>query len=702
MKRSPPPSRLRYRRPLSCWLPCVLTLSALTVVSSCTDEAGETEPDRTPISTAKLALTRMDSCDAVEQYIEDRLIDEVRRQFDAMQNRGGPVPPGVGDDFAGAPGAPETASGGSTNDRDAPTDFTDTNVQEAGVDEADFVKTDGVRTYVLSGQRLYVAQTWPPEALQVEDALEISGSPIEMFLTENDQLVVFSRDWTTSDGPGGPTVEPGLPEPAIDCLGFGCFYGQSFLRVTLIDASGERLAVTSEILLNGDYRSSRRTGEAVRIISAESIQFPPELQFWPGDHAGLNDEDTWEDALDELLAENIDRIRAATLTDFLPSVSVEDSEGVIIPERDCTQFHEPNAPVPLGFATLTTLDLRDGSIQQTSVFGAAEQVYASTETLYLASIHWWFTPEIESPHTYVHAFDLEASGSTYRGSFGVPGTLLNQFSMDEHAGHVRLATHVRTFSNRDIDDVELGSFPSLTNRVTVFRKDDFGFTEVGRTGDLAPNEQIFSARMEGDRGFLVTFERIDPLFTLDLSDPTNPRMVGELKVPGFSTYIHFLDDDHLLTIGEHVPDPSFPDADFPRGLKLSVFDVSDFANPTEKFVAYLGDAFSEATYDHKAFNYFPARSTLAIPAADYRFDGAFSSELRLFEVNAETGIQPLGAIAMGDMFTEPDAWGYSYSPYVRRSVLADDYAYAISDAGIRVAPIDAPTEVVATALFAAP
>jgi hypothetical protein len=658
--------------------------------------------DGTPVDAVqtKIALSRLSTCAEVERHIEDQLVEESRRNVEDMkQYRDYGFGWGVDDGLA-QPGNAEDGNGngngsGAPDRGDAPTDYTDTNTQEAGVDEADFVKTNGVRTFVLTGNRLYATQTWPPETLAVEGSLELAGNPREMFLTDDDQIVVFAHDWAEVSGEPG---RPGIPE---DCWQWGCYGGRSFTRVTVIDASGATLRKRYDLELNGDYRSSRRIGDSVRIVVGETIARPQGIRYWP-DESSLDwdDDAAWDAALDRMHERNVQLIRAADLTDFLPqSVRVDDAGNETVLERDCARFHVPNAPVPLGLTTLATLEVDFGTLHRTSVFGDAHTIYASEATLYMGSNHWWWRPSSgQTTHTYVHAFDLSNDlAARYRGSFGVPGTLLNQFSMDEHAGHIRVATHVREFTFSMGDDWQP---PRLTNRVTVFRKDDFGFTETGRTPDLAPNEQIFSARMEGDRGFVVTFERVDPLFTLDLSDPSNPRVIGELKVPGFSTYIHFLDDDHLLTIGQHVPDASFPDAPDEWGLKLTVFDVSNFANPTEKYVQYLGEGYSDASWDHKAFNYFPAKKTLAIPMARWtRGWDHFVSELQLYRVDAQSGISSLGAIDMSDLYPRHEDWYGWWSPHVRRSVMADDFAYAISDAGIRVAPITAPSQTIATCRF---
>ncbi len=662
--------------------PVFLAGIPLLLAVGCADEDGST----LEVVQDKVALSPLSTCAEVETHIEELLIAEITTHFEQMKS--GEYYWGWGMLEDGDFSAPTADAGGAGPARDAPNDYSDTNTQEAGIDEADFVKTNGVQTFVLSQQRLYATQTWPPEELSTLGSIELAGYPREMFLTDGDQIVVFANDWREADR-----------DSRYGCSMYGCWGGgESLTRVTVIDASGATLRKRYEVVLTGYYKDSRRIDDAVRIVVGEPIH-RPDLQYWLDDAGPDRDPAMWASALDRLLEANIRKIRAADLADFLPQASRIGPDGdEVVLERDCARFHRPNAPVPLGLTTLATLDVEFGTLHRTSVFGESHEAYASTETLYVMSNHWWWRPTAgQTTHTYVHAFDLTSGfHADYRGSFGVPGYLLNQFSMDEHDAHIRIATHVEEFR---FDEQGHWVEPLRTNRVTVFKKGPSGFTQTGRTADLAEGERIFSARMEGDRGFVVTFRQVDPLFTLDLSDPTDPHVVGELKVPGFSTYIHFLDDDHLLTIGEHVPEPGTVGGP-ERGLKLSVFDVTDFANPTEKFVEYIGAGYSEARWDHKAFNYFRARKTLGIPVS--RWTGnwrTFVSELQLYEVDADRGIRRLGAVDCAPVFPHEDEWYGRYSHHVRRSVMADDYAYAISDAGIVAAPIANPSRTIATTTF---
>jgi uncharacterized secreted protein with C-terminal beta-propeller domain len=376
---------------------------------------------------------------------------------------------------------------------------------------------------------------------------------------------------------------------------------------------------------------------------------------------------------------------------------------------NCQDFHKTNAPTKLGIVTVASLDLDVAAEQapgRTSLVTEPGEVYATEGALYLATQHWWWWPEPgQKEHTYIHKLDLsQARQARYVASGTVEGHLLDQFSMDEHEGVLRVAS---TLTSRVQDPDSPWGRLETSNRVFTYREEDGQLKLAGRSEELARGERIFSARFMGKKGYVVTFRQVDPLYTFDLSDPANPRKVGELKVPGFSTYIHPVDEGHLLTIGVHMAE----NGDWrSRSLKLSLFDVTDPANPRESFTQLVGTVYgwSEALSEHKAFNYFPAKGVVAIPFTDWtpNYSGDywanFVSELRVFRVDPNTGFSPVGALSMKDVYQTVNyqQWSWSYSPHVRRSVMADDYVYAISDAGVRVSHVSNLAQPLATSRFA--
>ena len=241
------------------------------------------------------------------------------------------------------------------------------------------------------------------------------------------------------------------------------------------------------------------------------------------------------------------------------------------------------------------------------------------------------------------------------------------------------------------------------------RLDDGELALLGTTPAMAEGERIFSARFIGDLGYVVTFRQVDPLFAIDLGDPAAPKVLGELKIPGFSDYMHPLGDDHLLTIGRDIDEETLVD----RGTALQIFDVSDPTDPKQKFKALVGQGFSEANHNHKAFNFYREHGILAFPFVSY--EGALSSTLELWNVSIDAGLSRRGSVDHSALVLEDcggsippidgplvaDAFHQhcGYLPQVLRGVFIDDYVYSISHGGVLVHDVGDLATPVATAVY---
>lgn len=641
---------------------------------------------------SQVALENFDNCGELESSIEDTAVAQMRAQLLQLKEHSG----GWGFPVQVA----QDAFGGGRPSASGPTAYTTTNNQVQGVEEADFVKNDGTRMFVLSGSTLYVNQSWPAEQLQTVGRLELEGYPREMFL-DGDRLAIFSgvyAEWGTAQTGDGMALMP--------CEGPAGCYASNTLKVTVVDVSTlSSPRVVRELYLPGYYVNSRLVDGRVRLVTGDSPHWPQGVQWYPT--GGWANPLTWGASIDALIASNERLIRAAPLEQWLPEGRYRGADGELHSlGYQCSEFSRANAPTRLGVVSVVTLPLDPSELssalgaglQRTSVLAEAGEVYASPTALYVASGHWWWWPQPgQTDHTYLHKFDItNPARAVYVASGGVDGHLVDQFSMDEHQGMLRVATTANTRTEDEANPDNTWGLWSTTNRITVLGQQGSALVKVGESEAIAEGESIYSARFLGEKAYVVTFLQVDPLFTFDLSDPAHPRKVGELKVPGFSTYIHPLDDGHLLTIGTS-------DGGWGSSLQLSIFDVTDFANPRLKFTQQVGTAsgWSEAAYDHKAFNYFPERGLLAIPFADWNssastetdYWSSFVSDLRVFSVSTGTGFTPLGALGMNDLIqSQTHSWGsqtwtYSWSPAIRRSVIADNFVYAISDAGIRVADV---------------
>jgi uncharacterized secreted protein with C-terminal beta-propeller domain len=295
----------------------------------------------------------------------------------------------------------------------------------------------------------------------------------------------------------------------------------------------------------------------------------------------------------------------------------------------------------------------------------------------------------------VHKFALEGTTTTYRGSAAIPGHVLNQFSMDEHEGVLRVATSSGWVPAPDVS----------SNLVTLAEQGG-KFARLGSIGGIAPTEDIRSVRFDGTRAFVVTFKKTDPLFVFDLVDPSTPKILGELKIPGFSTYMHPMDANHLLAIGFDADDHG--DFAYFDGIQLQIFDVSTLSDPKllHKHVIGTRGSASEALTNHLAFNYFPSKGLLALPmtVCEGGNDGVYGdkmtfSGLMVLDVSLENGITEHGRMP----FVEPSSvqqgcgtWWTNSTSDVKRSIFMDDYAIGISDSKYQVAALSKLGDVLQT------
>ena len=338
----------------------------------------------------------------------------------------------------------------------------------------------------------------------------------------------------------------------------------------------------------------------------------------------------------------------------------------------------------------------DSEVSLASVVGASGNVYSSRDNLYIAEYghDWWRS---ESENTIIHRFGL-GEEIEYEGKGSVPGHLLNQFSMDESDGYFRVATTVG-----NVWDDENKS----TNNIYVLDED---LEQVGEIEGIAPGEKIYSVRFMGDRAYMVTFKKVDPFFVIDLSDAENPEILGELKLPGYSDYLHPLDDDHVIGFGKDAVDASAydkwnRDLDFAwyQGMKIAIFDVTDVTEPVVLDDVVIGDrgTDSELLYNHKALMFDSARGIMAFPIRiseipeDLKNDpetpkNAYGEETFagaiVFDVSVEDGLEERGRVTHNE---EKNEWGYfDYNFNVLRALYLDDYLYTVSNGMIKANHLD--------------
>jgi hypothetical protein len=658
-----------------------------------------------------LASLKADASRKMNAQIDAQIVQ--MRHWSDMQRFGG-------EDAVGASAPPQNA--GAPAPSGTASSYSQTNVQVKGVDEADIVKNDGKYVYLLHGQTFRVVQAFPAADMKQASTIDIEGSPEEMFVDQGRVVVYSTVDGSAVLSAAGLAPRPQYSEGgyafgAPACLGRGCgsWYGMPLTKITVLALDGTTPRVVRESWLEGSYVSSRRVGSKVRAVLSGGTH-GPQLRYWPdwsGRYAGMGtytppSQDEQIAALEKLRAENEKAIAATQISDWLPFTFARSGQGVTASLGQCSDYWVPeDGSTQFGFTQIAALDLdAPAEPKVTSIVGAVDTVYSNTDTMVLAARAWmptaWYYGDdafegTSVAYTHLHAFDLSADPSvpTYEGSATVPGTLVDQFSLDVKGSVLRVATtEQRVHAQLDtgfgglFGGARLSRTLQPVNRLFTVAVQPGKLAQLGDVGELAPNERIYSARFEGDRGYLVTFRQVDPLFVLDLADARAPKVLGSLKIPGFSSYMHPLDAGHLLTIGRDADE----NTGRVRGLSLQIFDVTNPLQPAlqHKYVFPTSDAwgYSEAEHEHKAFTYFPEKKLLAFPyySYDYRSGtGTMSSTAELFRIDLAQGITHVGSVDHTEFFGQERARGYCggyYSPEVRRAVFMDDVMYSISYGGV--------------------
>ena len=681
-------------------------------------------------------LVEYDSCDLMEMDLKASIAEEYRTQLlqaveETYNYRS------WGDDMV-AEAVMDDAGGGNSAEtstkRVEGEDFSGTNNQEQGVDEADFIKTDGYYIYVLQGSTLSILTV--PEFGEIEftSNVSIEGQPISMML-DGDRLIVLS-----SYSPWNTDQDDELYKLLQWDDGYNSWRSSSMTKFTTYDITNRaEPEVIRELYLEGYNVDAREIDGSIRAVTHSWLDVPGltgwlnmPSEYWELDYRDEDNRRAFREVIAyETIVENGKALNSLDLEDLIPKI-YERKDGTIV-EHDmrsekCQNFAKPLDGFSRGFTNILSLDLFSDSFSFESdhILSNRPLVYASQDVLVLSENSWdwwWFWGQDEvMEQTNIHTFDISVPGTTtYTGSGRIDGTILDQFSISEHEGVLRIATTVGQWNRWWMDDPE----PMSSSIITLVRgvdpkTDQPILQEYGRLDGIAETERIWSARFVEDRAYLVTFRNIDPLWTIDLSDAMNPTILGELKVPGVSTYIHPINEDMLLTIGMGPAGEDGLGLDW-SNTRLSTFDISNITDPQEASVLSLSPvdnpeegrwtwAYSEAMYEHKAFQYWGPKEMLAVPLSTYRWvddstNGEYSwhyeyvSKAILVNVNESTGDMLIhGEINHSSLVNSEESnywWGGEQN--IRRTIFMGDFIYAISGAGITVHNLDSmeQTDVVA-------
>jgi len=628
--------------------------------------------------TRESLFPHFESLEALQQFLIQDALERYADQF------GQPAwvwrdYPGIYPVAAGGPGIP---AGDSVQ-------HSATNVQVSGVDEGDVVETDGNFLYVLRNSELAIVHAWPVDGLEVASRTQLDGFAVAELL-QGDRLTVISQSG------GGPWAYAGQgadivarPALAIDSSILPPFAYRPTTTVTVFDVSDRTApAVVQQTKLDGGYRDARVVGDHVFVMLDNGQLVLPGPKAEPEDDAAGGSGGGFRyESRDAYLA-RVEAEIATLVEDLLPKYSSYDGQGELVRAGLITtpeELYRPVSPEGRQFFSIVSLDMQDqepGIVASTSLAGSGvAQIYGAHDSLYVFD-QAYSQEDATLTRILKFAWDGDNGAIQFVAQGALIGGLNNQFSADEHEGVLRVATTTR---DATVTDWTLQN----VNDVWTLREDAGLLELVGAARDIAPGELIRSARFVAARGFIVTFRQIDPLFALDLSDPESPQVLGELKVPGFSSYLQFLDENHILGIGQS-------DGFAPQ---LMLFDVTELAQPVlvDQFV-FDDYSWSSAPYDHHAVSWFAEAGVLAIPHAasgpvevDADGDGIadYSSweirnELRVFSIDTSASaasgdaIQVLGSV--------------EHASPVLRSVAIEDVLYSIGTNEIKAVQITDPSQ----------
>jgi hypothetical protein len=537
-------------------------------------------------------------------------------------------------------------------------EFSGTNVQEDGVDEPDLVKTNGRHAFVVVGDRVRAVDVRGRPRLV--GAVRVAYGANELLLHGN-RLLVLSR--VAAKLPGD-VAQPGIRAP---------WPMQLNTTLTEVDVSEPaRMRIVRSLELEGTHLAARLVGRSARIVLAAPLGMG--LRFERPTTPG-------QDEAARVAARNAAIVRAADARSWLPTYTLRTAGGKATETGrlvQCRGIRRPPSFAGFGLVTVLTIDVGRGlePIDADAVVSDGRIVYASRSRLYVATERWdrRFVdgrPMPGGPRTQIHAFDIASPGQThYRASGSVAGVLLSQWSLSEHRGILRVASTEAPL---------WWGGPQLDSESAVTTLDERGGTlaQVGRVGGLGRGERVYAVRFSGDVGYVVTFRQVDPLYTLDLSAPARPAVRGELKIRGFSSYLHPVGGNLLLGIGQDATDEGRV-----LGFQASLFDVSDLRRPRRLDAVSLGPSWSAAENDHHAFLWWP-RSRLAVVPLTGAGDGPFTGALGL-SVGAR-GLSVAGRITHPG-FGGAKVSGTAAAPILRSFVVGDSL-YTVSEVGVKASSL---------------
>ncbi len=511
-----------------------------------------------------------------------------------------------------------TNTSSAKEEKQQETNYSKTNTQVENVDEADIVKTDGEYIYYIENSKVYIIKA---DTLKTISEIEIKEkkeqfTPNEIYINK-DKLIILGN---SSEYEENKTITEtiGIVRDYVSVK------SNSMAKAIVYDISKkEEPKRVREVGLDGYYQNSRMIGENIYFISSKRSYY----------YDGCKD--------DEILP---------LLRDTASNYQEKRIECT-----DIAYFKESESNAYMLVAGFNINNNEEANIE--SFFGANDDVYASEKNLYIAQTNYNYG-NYELSTTTIYKFNLNNSQISLKCKGEIKGNLNNQFSMDEYDGNLRVAT-----TNGYDEESE--------NQLYIL---DENLKEIGKIENLAKGEKIYSVRFIGKIGYIVTFKQIDPLFVIDLSNPTAPVVKGELKIPGYSSYMHPYDETHIIGIGYNTKSNGYGRVTN-ANMKMSMFDVSDLENPKEMFNINIGEKYasSEITYNHKCLFYNKDKNLIGFPVTYREYDAKNDkNSFTIFKIDLEKGFEKYGEIAQK----------IDYRTNVNRSIYIGEKLYTLSETKI--------------------
>lgn len=539
-------------------------------------------------------------------------------------------------------------------------DYSTTNIQVQGVDEADLVKTDGKYIYSISQNNLIITDVNPAASMNITTTLfkDEKVTPSEMMIDNNYLTVVCNSNSNNYYNNYDSMKSIMMP-----------YYNLNITTIFVYDISDKNNIVkVKSVEIDGSYLTSRKIDNSVYVITNKYV---------------YNNESE----------------------DIRPMYKIDGTQKIIdydqifyFPGTEC------NAYTMIGIIDLSNIS---NDIKVTSYLSSAQNVYMSLNNLYITAVtenhnQTFLIDNDYTNSTSIYKFSVKNNTTEFIAKSELKGTTLNQFSMDEYNGFFRVTLNNNTDNSLYI----------LDNNMDI----------VGKITGIAKGEKIYSTRFIKDRAYVVTFKTMDPLFVIDVKDPTNPTILGELKIPGYSSYLHEYDENHIIGIGQDTTEINDKDEMgniintryVTNGMKMAIFDVTDVNNPKEQFSTKIGNksTYSDILYNHKALLFSKDKNLLALPVDIYNEDVSIQTSmlrseetiapstsnrfqgLLVYNIDLENGFTEKGRITHYEENTSKyPYYSYDYLNNIKRGLFINNTLYTVSENKIKANDLNTLKEI---------